>query len=476
MGRAVVRGATWATSARMLTQALQFAVGLVLARLLVPEEFGLVASVYVITGFAVMFFELGLGSALVQRASLTEKDKSTVFWVNALGGVLFAGLLALAAPLVADFYGQPELVALTPLVALAFTLSIGVVHNALLQRRLAFRAVATIEVVAAVLGHGTTLVAALLGAGAYALAYGPLVTSAAASIGSFAAVRWWPRHFISGRSLRELWRFSGGLLGFNVVNYWGRNADSLLVGRVLGAAPLGLYNRAYNLMLLPITQVTAALGRVMFSALSAMQGDHARMRSAYLRSLRVINTVTVPMLVGLAAVSDGLVPLLWGPNWTATIPVLQVLCIAGLPQCISTSVGWLYQATGRTTVMFLMGVVGTVVGVVAIVVGLQWGVVGVAVAVLVRYWLMLPVGVHVAGRAVGLRARTVLAQAAPVFFMSLVMGGVVRWGPDLLALERTSPLVVVGQVLVGGALYVALLALFARPSLSEVLAVARRKS
>ncbi|MEJ5914132.1 MOP flippase family protein [Pseudokineococcus sp. 1T1Z-3] len=475
MSAAVVSGAKWSTSARLVTQAMQFLVGLLLARLLLPEDFGLVASVYVISGFAVMFFELGLGAALIQRSTISERDMSTVFWVNALGGILFAALLAAAAPLVASFYGQAELVTLTPLVALAFTLSVGVVHSALLQRRLAFKTVAQIEVAAAVLGHATTVTAALAGAGAYALVYGPLVTSAAASVGSFAAVRWVPRHFISPTSLRELWRFSGGLLGFNVVNYWGRNVDNLLVGRELGAAPLGLYNRAYNLMLLPIAQITGALGRVMFPALSAMQGDYARMRTAYLRALRITNALAVPMLLGLAATAEGLVPLLWGPNWDATIPLLQILCLAGVPQCIGSSTGWLYQATGRTTLMFLMGAIGTVLAVVLIVVGLRWGVVGVAVAVLARYWVMMPVGVHVAGRAVGLKVRTVLAHAGPTFAAAGVMGLLV-WGlPEVLALDRRAVPVVVGQVALGVLVYVGTMLLVARSLVAEVRGVLRRR-
>lgn len=471
----VVRGASWSAISKLGAQGLQFAVGLVLARILLPEQFGLIASVYVITGFSQMLFELGLGAALIQMKNPSQRDMSTVFWINALSGVVFAGVLTLAAPLVADFYGEPELRNLTPIVALAFTFSIGVVHNGLLARQLRFKTSAGIELSSSALGHTTSVVTALLGAGPFALAYGGVVTSICASAFSFVAVRWLPRHFISRDSLRRLWRFSGGMLGFNVVNYWGRNADNLLVGRFLGAAPLGLYNRAYNLMLLPINQVTGALGRVMFPALAAIQGDHARVRSAYLRTLRVINAVTFPILVGLLAVSDGLVPLLWGPNWSGTVPLLQILCLAGLPQCLSSSIGWIYQSQGRTTTMFVMGVIGTVVGVAFIVVGLHWGAIGVAWGVLARYWVMAPVGMHVAGKAIGLRSRTVFRQAVPTCLATAIMGGL-AWGVAIpLGGDRTSVLVTLVQVAVGAISYPLLLRVLAPDLFREVVSLVLRR-
>jgi O-antigen/teichoic acid export membrane protein len=476
IGEQVVSGAKWSTVSKLTVQGLQFLVGLLLARLLLPEQFGLVASVYVITQFSQLLFELGLGASLIQLKNPTERDMSTVFWVNVISGVVFAAVLSAAAPLIAAFYGEPLLTSLTPVVALAFTVSIGVVHNAILARRLRFRTSAGIEIAAAVGGHTTTVVCALAGLGAFSLAFGGLATSLLGSVLVIAVVRWRPRHFISRASVRRLWRFSGGMLGFNVVNYWGRNADNLLVGRFLGAGPLGLYSRAYNLMLLPINQVTQSLGRVMFPALAALQGDLARTRRAYLRTVRLTNVLTVPILVGLLAVAEGAVPLLWGPNWAGTVPLLQVLCIAGLPQCLSASVGWIYQSQGRTTRMFVLGVVGTVVGVAGIVIGLHWGAIGVAWGVAARYWLMMPVGLHVAGRLIDLKARVVLGRAAPILALSLVMGAVV-WGvPRLVGLSPEHVGTVAGQVVVGGLIYLVGIRVALPAAWEDMMSVVRRRS
>ncbi|WP_369068614.1 MOP flippase family protein [Kineococcus terrestris] len=471
----VVSGAKWASASKLGTQGLQFLAGLVLARLLAPEDFGLLASIYVVTGFATLFFEMGLGAALVHKRDPSERDLATVFWINAIAGVVYAGLMWAIAPLVAEFFDAPRLTTLMPFVALTFTLALGVVHSAILQRALRFKVLAVVDVSAGLAGHVATVTAALLGAGAFALVVGPLLTTALSSVLLFAVVRWRPRHFVDRRSVRELWRFSGGMLGFNAVNYWGRNADNLLIGRFLGAGPLGLYGRAYNLMLLPVTQITGTLGRVMFPALAAVQDDHPRVRSIYLRSLGLINFVTIPVLVGIAATADGLVPLLWGDQWVELVPVLQVLCIAGVPQCIATSVGWLYQSQGRTTLMFVMGVVSSVMGVAAMVAGLPWGILGVAWAVLAKSWVMTPVALHVSGRLVGLRVTTTLRNALPTLAVSALMGAA-AWSVGLVpGLERTAPLTVGLQVLAGVAVYVLGALAVDRERLGELRSIARRR-
>jgi O-antigen/teichoic acid export membrane protein len=450
----VLSGAKWAAFANAGTQILQFGVGLVLARVLMPADFGLIASVYVISGFAVLLFEFGLGAALIQLEEPSQRDLSTVFWVNALSGIAFAVTLSACSPFIAAFYGQPELVTLTPLVALSFTLSVGVVHSAILARQLRMRLSAALELAATALGCLTSVVAALAGAGPYSLAYGSLVASGATSLLFITFVKWVPTSFISLTSLRRLWRFSAGMLGFNVVNYWGRNADNLLVGKLLGPRELGLYNRAYNLMLLPIYQINGALGRVIFPTFAAIQNDRARIRRAYLRVIESVNALTMPILFGLMATAPGLVPLLWGENWVDVVVPLQLLCIAGLPQCLLNSVGWIFQSLGRTGTQLAVSVTATTFGIVAIAFGLHWGLTGVACAVVARYWLELPLSLGMAVRAIDLSIRRVITAISPLFLLSLTMGLLVWAMPLLPALTRTSPVVVLMQVGVGVTLYV----------------------
>lgn len=456
MSAKVARGASWTATSKLSSQAVQFVAGLALARLLTPADYGTMANVYVVSGFAILFFELGLGSTVIALRNPTQRDLSTVFWVNALGGVLFTGVLALAGPLVAEFFDDPRMTVLTPLAGLAFLFGLGSVHNSLLQRQLRFKTLAVIAVSTSALGLATTIVLALLGLGVYALVLGPVVTSAASSVMSWALVPWRPTGFISRSSLPALWSFSGGQLGFNVVNYWGRNADNALIGRFVGDIVHGYYNKAYSLMLLPVQQVGSVLGRVMFPALAAMKGDKPRVARGYRRSLRLINIITFPLLVGMAATAPALVPLLWGDQWHDTVPLLMILCFAGIPQCLATSVGWIYQSQNRTGRMFRMGLVTSTLGVVLMALGV-WvdGARGVAVAVLVRAWLFTFPTVHFAGALIDLKARTVVRDALPVTAVVAVMFGAVWSVPTVTGLERTGLPALLVQVAVGGVVFLA---------------------
>ncbi len=264
MTKTVVGGASWSAAGRLAGQGLQFLAGLALARLLLPADFGLLASVYVVTGFTVLFFDMGLGAALIHARILRQSDMDAAFWLNALGGVVFVGLLALAGPFVADFYGDPRLSYITPLAGLSFAFSLGIVHASVMTRKMQFKRLAVVETLSAVVGNGVTVAGAFAGWGPMALVAGPAVQSVFSTVITWIASPWRPRGFIQRDAVRRLWSFSGGMLGFSLVNYAGRNSDNLLIGRFLGAAPLGYYNRAYNLMLLPLQQISQVVGRVMF--------------------------------------------------------------------------------------------------------------------------------------------------------------------------------------------------------------------
>ena len=453
MSGTVARGASWSAIGKIGGQLTQVAAGIVLARLLTPADFGLLASVYIVTGFSVLFFELGVASALVQLRDLNEEDLATGFWINAIAGVIFTGLLAAAGPLVADVFNQPALRVLTPIAALTFGLSFGVAHRALLQRQLRYKELSLIALGTTVVGYVVSVALALAGAGYYALAIGPVVASGLTSVFYWIAFPWRPKHFICRASLPRLWRFSGGLFAFNVVNYAGRNADNALIGRYLGVAELGFYSRAYNLMLLPVQQVSSVVGGVMFSALSAIQDDRARAAVGYHRAVKMINVATAPALWGLAATAPGVVPLIWGSQWRATVPLLQILCLAGLSQCTTSSVGWVFQSQNRTGLQFKIGLISTAFGLAGIAVGFPFGVVGLCWAILVSGLVILPINIVPACRLIGLPWQRLVVGNLPCIGVGGVMAVVVWLLPPLLGLSRETGWLVGVQVVVGGVLY-----------------------
>jgi O-antigen/teichoic acid export membrane protein len=449
-------GGFWMAAASLGTQAFQFLVSIVMARLLLPSQFGETALVYAMAAFAQIFTDLGLSAAVVHARRVTEELLSSAFWLNAITGVgLTLVVSALAVPL-SVIYGEPNLVGLIILVSLNFTFSLGAVQLALLERSFNFRRIAMVETISAVVGIAAVPIAALLGLGVYSLVLGPLLTTCLLSASLWASVRWWPKRGASRSALRELWSFSRGLVGFNAVNYWSRNLDNLLLGGTVSSADLGEYNRAYNLMLIPVGQMGAVLMRVLYPALARMRDEPARMGRAWSRAVAAATgSFTLPLTLTMAATAPALVEVLYGPRWTGMVTVLELLSLAAVPQILGAATGGPYRAAGRTGLLFKLGMVSSAITVVAIIAGLPWGTTGVATALLIKSWVCLPIVVAPLARVLHLPVRELLFPA------------IAGWGPAAAAVtgellvrflapaDLAAWKVLLLQLCVGGPLYLA---------------------
>lgn len=469
-------GVACGTASRLLSQVVQLASVAVLARLVAPADFGLVAIVTTFVGFAMIFTNLGIGAFLVHAREPSPDDLSTAFWLNAASGLLLTAVFTAASGPIADLYGQPRLGMLVAIGSLSFSLSLGIVHNALLERDLRFTSLALVEPSAILVSAVVPVSLAAAGAGATALVVGHVAATVWKTGCLWSMVRWLPRARPSTRSLRDLWSYSGALFGFNVVNYWARNADNLLLGAVAGPGPLAFYSRAYALMLLPVQQGTQVLGRVLFPALTRMREDEDRLRRGYVRSLRLLAALTFPLSVGMASASPALVSVVLGGRWSDAAVLLAVLSLSGPAQIVSGTTGALYQAVGRSDLQLRRGLVSAVVLVSAIVLGLRWGAVGVAIAVSTAYWAVAPVVTAPAWRLVGLRSSTALRLLLPLAACAAAMGGAVLAVGELLHDSSGPPgaAVLLVQVGTGAATYAVLLRLLARDVWYELLGLVVR--
>ena len=256
----VLAGVMWNTVACIGQQAVQFALSVILARLLLPDDFGSIGMILVFTSFIGMFADAGFGSAVIQQSHISDRHLQSVFWFNVAAGLFLSAVMFASAPFLAGFYQEPVLLSLARGLSPVFILiSVGLVPAALMQRRLQFQSFARINLVATLASGVIAVAMAFLGAGVWSLAAQYLVGYFVIAALSFALSGWRPRRRFSWASLRELWGFTGNLLGFNFVNCWARNADNMLIGRFLGAAALGYYSRAYGLMLMPITQIISVV-------------------------------------------------------------------------------------------------------------------------------------------------------------------------------------------------------------------------
>ncbi len=456
-----ISGVSWVSISQAVTQGFSFVISIVLARLLGPKVFGLIGMISVFTGFAVLFGGLGLGAAIIQRKDLEPRHLDAAFWINAVMGAAMTLIIAALAPLVAWFYSEPRLTALTAVIAARFVIdALNVVQTALLNREMRFRAVAAVNIIgsggAGLLGLGM----ALGGMGVWSLVAQLLGGSIVQWLLTWRLVNWRPRWSFEFKACKELFGFSASVLAFDVLNYWARTLDRLLIGRSLGASALGIYSRGYSLMLLPLTQVSRVVGTVMFPALSAIQSDKPRVKRAYLKAIGVIAFVTFPMMVGLFAVADHFVLALLGAKWSETIPILKLFCWVGLIQSVLATVGWLYTSQGRTRLYLGMGVIGAAACIVAFIIGIHWGVMGVAWAYSITTLLVLYPFFIVPGRLIELSFAEAMRSLAPTFVCSVVMGAIVwttgQWLPA--GIEDWQALVI--EVPLGVAAYFALVAGF----------------
>lgn len=421
-----VAGATWLVVAQVCGQVLKFAVAAILARILVPQEFGLIGMVLVFSGFAKLFNDMGFSAALIQKRDVDERHFSSVFWLNILVSLLLMALLILSAPLLGSFFDQPELIPLARLLSLEFLIgSIVIVHRARLTRVMDFRVLSFIEIFAVAASGVLGIVLAMKGFGVYALVAQILAMTTCLTVLIWLHSSWRPRRLFSWQAVSELFRFSVGIMGGNALNYWIRNADNLLIGKFLGSTELGLYSRAYMVMLLPLNQITFALTQVMFPALSSIQGDKTRSRRVYLRAVGAIALVAFPAMMGLLVVSPDFVLAIFGAKWSEMIPVLQVLCVVGMLQSVNSTVGWIYNSQGRSDIQFWWIFAGGILTFVAIGIGIQWGILGVAVAYSVRVLATTWLNYFIPGRLIDMSVADVFKTLYQPLFLSIAMAGLI---------------------------------------------------
>ncbi len=267
----------------------------ILARVLAPADYGLMAMVVVVTGFAAIFRDLGTASALVQRKDLTHRLISSVFWMNVAMGMLIALLIAAISPLMALFFKEPRVAVLLCGLAPSFIVSsFSIVQQSLLQRDMVFSRISQFEVLAAGISYLTAIAAALNGWGVWSLVLQQYASCVCMVVLLWRAAEWRPSFAFAWADVRSLSRYSFNLAAYSIFNYWARRTDSALIGRYLGSASLGYYGMAYRLMQYPGQLINGLIGRVLFSTLSKLQDDDETFLRTYLKVVGAIALLTSP--------------------------------------------------------------------------------------------------------------------------------------------------------------------------------------
>jgi PST family polysaccharide transporter len=463
----------WAMSSRVGGQLMSFVTTPILARLIDPAAFGVVAVASVFTGFIALFADLGLGGVLVRRKDLRGDLVTTVFYINLVFGILAAALIAgLSFPLAA-VYRMPQLREVLSIAGLQILVSVTVVPTALLERAFRFRRLAAIEFAAALVGSVATVAMAVEGWGAVSLVAGPLAALIFQDCMLWSVVRVAPRGRPTRHAGREIWSFSGPLMIFNSLLYWARNIDNLVLGLVAGAVAVGIYARAYILMLVPVTQVTVVMGRVLLPALSRYYDDIPRMRATYVRALRLSSSLTIPVGAGLACLASPIVAVLFGARWHGMVILLTVLAATVPVQVVVAGAGPIYQALAKTRMWSRRAAVTAVLTMIALCGGAIFGATGVAVGFAIAWCGLAHYAVSQPWALVGLSIREGIASVLSALVSALAMAGWLVGFGHIASAWGAGAWLAAGAVS-GAVVYLAVMALVGRAVLMEWVAELRR--
>ena len=411
-------------------QAAKFLLGLAstaaLARLLRPQDFGLLAMVTSITAFVHLFKDLGLSSATVQRAQVTQEQVSFLFWVNVALSLAATLVVLSLGPVIAWFYHEPRLRWVTTALALNFVFSgLIVQHQALLRRQMQFKALAVRDVVATACGIATGITLAWLGFGYWALVAVVITTNVTGSLLIWVICDWRPSRFRRRVGARAMLTFGGHLTAFNALNHLTANFDNILIGRVLGPALLGIYTKSYGLLMLPISQINMPMASVMLPGLSRLQEDPSEYERLFTNALRAIALATVPIVVFSFFLSRDIVLVLLGPRWLSVAPMFQLMAPAALFGSISFAPGWLCQSLGRSHRQLHYALVSTPIFIAGFLIGIKWGIAGVAVSYSITYSICFWVYLWYSSKESPVGFSDIAVTFVSAFLPSLIGGGVV---------------------------------------------------
>ncbi len=475
LGDVAARGASVTLITQGMRVMLQFASVVLLARLLSPEVFGLVAMVTAVIGIADLIRDFGLSSAAVQSATLSDDERTNLFWVNLALGFSCTVVIVAAQPLIVAGYHEPRIGPVIFALACIFTISgANTQFRSDLMRRMRFFALSMSDVVAQLAGIVVAVTVAVLGHGLWALVF-QQITVAVVALSINVVNVWWlpglPRRQVS---LRRFFRFGGNLFSTQAITYFTKNIDNIALGVVWGAVPLGLYSRAYQLLMMPLNQINAPMTGVALPVLSRIQHDQESYERYLARAQLVACYLTATVFAVAAGMAQPLVGVLFGPQWSKVAPIFAILAVGGIFRSVAQIAYWIYLSRGRTGAQLRLILWTRPIMIGIILAGLPWGPVGVAVGHSVSYFLYWLVSLLHVGRAADVDSRPLLHNARRSILFVCTPAGVVAFLATLV------PVPDVVQLLLGGVLVLAYLGLMAlvvpivRSDFTLVLSFARR--
>ena len=373
-----VTGFKWSFVNQFGAQFLNLLFSIILARILGPEEYGLIAMITVFTGLASLFLDFGFGNALIHKKEATNLDWSSVFWVNLILGFIIFIILAFSSNTIARFYDEPILVDLTIVIGINYIInSFSITQNAKLKKDIRVKELAFVTIASIVISGSLGVYMALSGFGVWSLVAQRLLMSLSIVIGLFISLRWTPVVKISLESIKSIFSYSAYQFSGGILSYGSRNVDNLLIGKYLDPADLGLYNRAYSFLMFPINAISSVITHVLFPSFVKINNDRDKLRSNYFEISRVVFFTVLPIMAVFFLCAEEITLIVFGPKWSGIVWILKFFSFLGIYQSIVRLNGPLYTALNKMKMNFRLSLFSESMNILAIVIGINWGIMGV---------------------------------------------------------------------------------------------------
>ncbi|MCD2257651.1 lipopolysaccharide biosynthesis protein [Psychroserpens luteolus] len=375
----IIKGGFYLTIVNVLSQFLAIVVNIVLARLLLPEDFGLVALTMTYIGFITLFTNMGFGSSIIHEQSTTNKQLSSIYWLN-YGLSIFSFIIIIStAKFAANFYDEPKLSAIVYVAALNILINpFYSIQYKLLERDLEFKTISKINLSGILVGSISAIIGAYYGLGVYALVIQPLVSSVVRMMLILVYKRWFPKFYFNIKEIKHMIWYSLKFKASQMSMYFERNIDYLILGKFFTSVILGYYAFAYNIMYTPVKRISYIFSEVLFPSFSSFKNDKIKIINGYFKSVNLVALVSIPAMTILAFNADLIIHLVFGQKWDGAIPIVRILCFAGAIQSISQFGGVIFSSIGKPEVTLYVSIGRTILTVLAIILGVQYGVLWVA--------------------------------------------------------------------------------------------------
>jgi PST family polysaccharide transporter len=456
-------GAVWNSLSSVSLTGLNFIVTAILARLLTPNAFGVMGMIQTTIALINMMNQFGLAPAIIQGENLNQKRLSSLFWFNMLVGIVMTAIVFFSSELIALFFNQPELSNLLKLISFVFTIvSFSFIQQSLLKKEMKFKELFNINIIATISYGMITIVLALNGLGVKSLVLGYIIKNIVKTVLIIVFNRWKPDFIFDFKVIKDLLHFGVYVFGSSILNYFNRNLDYLLIGRFLGSEALGYYTLAYKLMLVPVRKIAGVINETFLPAFSEIKYNKKVIKKYYLKVLNLIALLTFPLMGGLYIVAPEFILSVYGDSWIPVIILIQILSITGALQSLGTTAGTILFSQGKSDIAFKWNIFSVFNLAIAMIIGLNWGIIGVAVGVsifnLYGFWISM----YITGNLISMSLKDLLYYIKKPFLYTLFMMGIVYLTKTYLVSPNIEqiPIQLVIDVTIGVIFYIIIFLIF----------------